>query len=139
MCAAGLIAAFLPVDAEGRGLEDIAAPLPKTEPGNGGTPPDRQRRSAVDPRGARPIAPAFRAGARLDTRIVEASMRARRVRVRRHPRAPLPLTHGLDQRCESAAEHRGCSGPARLLRHAPRTRHSLAKVPMPCRALADFC
>ncbi len=38
MCAAGLIAAFLAVDAEGRGLEDIAAPLSKTEPGNGGTP-----------------------------------------------------------------------------------------------------
>src|SRR5690242_19684298 len=38
MCAAGLIAAFLAVDAEGRGLEDIAAPLSKTEPGTGGTP-----------------------------------------------------------------------------------------------------
>ncbi|EDY44429.2 major facilitator family transporter [Streptomyces sp. SPB074] len=31
MCAAGLVAAFLAVDAEGRGLEDIAAPLSQTE------------------------------------------------------------------------------------------------------------
>ncbi|ASY33062.1 MULTISPECIES: MFS transporter [unclassified Streptomyces] len=31
MCAAGLVAAFLAVDAEGRGLEDIAKPLSQTE------------------------------------------------------------------------------------------------------------
>ncbi|MFD4985337.1 MFS transporter [Streptomyces sp. NPDC058374] len=36
MCAAGLVAAFLAVDAEGRGLEDIAAPLSQTESGSGG-------------------------------------------------------------------------------------------------------
>lgn len=42
MCAAGLVAAFLAVNAEGRGLEDIAAPLSQTEkaegPGGGPAP-----------------------------------------------------------------------------------------------------